>query len=233
MKKSILSVFLFFASLGVYADTAQSLELIKNKIEAKLLNDLIGTTEGKIQVSADKLDPRINLKPCADDKLEVFNPYQTPLLNTNTMGIKCMEDENHWTLFVPVRVSILKTVLVARRALVRGHKLNSDDIYPLEMDAQKLKQGYFTDPNDLIGLICKHDINPDSPLNPHNIELAKMVRRGEQVTITASDDNLTVSVEGVALNEGILGESIKVKNLSSKRIIDAQVSGRKKVKVIL
>lgn len=233
MKKSILSVLIFFASFCANAAPGQSLDLIKNKIEAYVLSELSTYAEGKIQVQADKLDPRLNLKACPEDKLELFNPYQTPMLSTNTMGIKCQEEENHWTLYVPIKISVLKTVLVAKRALVRGRRINSDDIYQVEMDTQKLKQGYFTDPRELIGLICKHDISPDSPLNPYNIELAKLVHRGDQVTIVASDDSLSVSMDGIAMSEGVLGESVKVKNLSSKRVIEAQVSGNKIVRVTL
>jgi flagella basal body P-ring formation protein FlgA len=233
VKKSILSVLIFFASISSYAAPGQSLDLLKNKIESYVLNELSTYTDGKIQVQADKLDPRLNLRACAEDKLELFNPYQTPMLSTNTMGVKCLEEENHWTLYVPIKINVLKTVLVAKRTLIKGRRINSDDIYQVEMDTQKLKQGYFTDSRELIGLICKHDISPDSPLNPYNIELAKLVHRGDQVTIVANNENLSVSMDGIAMSEGVLGESVRVKNLSSKRVIEAQVSGNKTVKVVL
>lgn len=231
MKKSILSVFLIFASTNLAASPPQSLDLLKNKIESHILNELSAYSEGKIQVSADRIDPRLTLKSCADEKLEIFNPYQTTMLNTSTMAVKCMEDSNHWTLYVPVKITILKTVLVAKRALLKGRKLNSDDIYQAEMDTQKLKQGYFIDHNELVGLVTKHDIAPDSPLNHYNIELAKLVHRGEQVTIIATDDYLTVSMAGIAINEGVLGDTVKIRNLKSKRVVEAQVTGRKKVRV--
>ncbi|WBV68308.1 flagellar basal body P-ring formation chaperone FlgA [Legionella pneumophila] len=206
--------------------------IIKNKIEQYALNELSNYTEGKIQVTADNIDPRLNLKVCDDNKLEVFNPYQTPMLNTSTMGIKCLEENNHWTLYIPVKITIFKSVLVAKRALLKGTKISNSDIYQTELDVQKLKQGYFTDSKELIGLVCKHDITPNSPLNPFNIELAKLVHKGEQVSIIAAHDNLTVSMDGIAMDEGALGDSVKVKNLSSKRIIEAQVTGKKTVKVI-
>lgn len=233
MKKNILSVLLFFASACLYAQHTQSLELLTNKIEEHVLNELASHAEGKIQVHAGKIDSRLNLKACAEDKLEIFNPYQTPMSSTNTIGVKCLEDSNHWTLYVPIRVSVLKTVLVAKQMLIKGHKINSNDIYQTELDAQKLKQGYFTESRELMGLICKHDISPNSPLNPYNIELPKMVHKGEQVSIIATKDNLSVSMNGIAMTDGILGDPVKVKSLSSKRIIEAQVSGRKKVKVVL
>lgn len=233
MKKSILSVLLIFASICIYAESSQSLELLKSKIEQYVLNELSSYTEGKVQVVADKIDARLNLKACSDDQLAIFNPYQTPMLSTNTIGIKCKEDTNHWTLYVPIRVTVLKTVLVAKRPLIKGSRITDDDIYQTELDVQKLKQGYFIDKNALLGQVCKQNISADSPLNAYNIELAKLVHKGEQVTIVASIDNLTISMAGVAIEDGALGEPVKVKNLSSKRIIEAQVSGARNVKVVL
>lgn len=232
MKKSILSVLLFFASSYIYADPSQSLDLLRSKIESYVLNELT-STEGKVQVVADKIDSRLNLKACADEQLAIFNPYQTPMLSTTTIGVKCKEETNHWTLYVPVRVTVLKTVLVAKRALVKGARITEDDIYQAELDSQKLKQGYFLDKNALLGQVCKQNISPDNPLTPYNIELDKLVHKGEQVSIIAGHDNLAISMAGIAVDDGALGEPVKVKNLSSKKIIEAQVSGLKKVQVVL
>lgn len=233
MKTNILSVLLFFASTCIHADSSQSLDLLKSKIEQYVLNELSSYTEGKIQVSADKIDSRLNLRACAEDQLSIFNPYQTPMLSTNTLGIKCKEDTNHWTLYVPIRVTILKTVFVAKHPLIKGSHVTEEDIYQVELDVQKLKQGYFIDSHELLGQVCKQNISADSPLNPYNIELAKLVHKGEQVSITAFNEGFSVSMDGVALDDGALGEPVKVKNLSSKRVIEAQVSGSKKVKVTI
>lgn len=233
MKKSILIVFMIFANSSLYANTIQSLDLLKNKIEEHVLDKLSNYSEGTLQVSAGKIQSRLTLKTCSDDKLQIFNPYQTPMLSTHTMGVKCLEENNHWTLYVPIKIVVLKTVIVAKRSLIKGSVLTQEDIYQTEMDAQKLKRGYFIESKELVGLVCKQDISADSPLTPHNIELAKLVHIGEQVTIIASNNNLSISMDGIALNEGALGEMVKVKNLKSKRIIEAAVAGDKKVKVIL
>ena len=106
MKKSILSVFLFFASICLYATQVQSLAHLKDKIEQHILNELSGYTEGKIQVSAHKIDSRLNLKACAEDQLSIFNPYQTPILNSSTMAVKCLEQDNHWILYTSNKLCI-------------------------------------------------------------------------------------------------------------------------------
>lgn len=232
MRKSIVAISLICSGI-LYAEPTQSLDLLQSKIEQYVLNELANYSEGKVQVRADKIDSRLNLRACADDQISVFNPYQTPMLSTNTMGIKCKEDTNHWTLYVPIRISLLKSVYVAKRALAKGTRVSETDVYQTELDTQKLKQGYFTTSQELVGQIAKMNINPDTPFSPYNIELAKLVHKGEQVSILASNNNLSISVEGIAIDDGAFGEPIKVKNLSSKKVIEAQVAGVKKVKVAI
>ncbi|MGL5741686.1 MAG: hypothetical protein ACRCXC_03605 [Legionella sp.] len=58
MRKCILSVLLFFASIGVHADTMQSSEVLTNKIEEHIRTELAAYKEGTIRVSADKIDSR-------------------------------------------------------------------------------------------------------------------------------------------------------------------------------
>jgi flagella basal body P-ring formation protein FlgA len=224
---------MILASTSLYANPTQSLEVLKEKIETYMLNQLAGSTEGKIQVTVEQIDSRLNLKTCNDNHLELFNPYHTPMISTGTMGIKCTEEANHWTLYVPVKVVVLKTVLLTKTALKQGRLLNKDDFYQAEMDIQKLRQGYFTNAKDLVGLVCKNDLGPDTVLTPYNIVLEKLVHRGEEISIIASSGNMNISVDGIAMGDGALGDIIKVKNAKSKRVIEAQVSGKKKVKVFM
>lgn len=232
MKKSILSVLLFFTSTVLLAEPTQSPAVLSKKIEQYVLHALSTYKEGRVHVVADQIDSRLNLKACAADQLMVFNPYQSPILSTSTMGIKCLEHDNHWSLYVPIHITILKTVYVAKRTLMKGDQITGSDIYQTEMNIHKLKHGYFNDIDDLAGRVCKQNIAINTAFNPHNVELAKVIHKGEKVTISTSNNNLMVSMDGIAINEGSIGETIKVKNLSSKKIIEAQVVGEKRVNVI-
>lgn len=232
VKKSILSVLLFFASTGLSAEPTQSPEILSKKIEQYVLNELSTYKEGRVHVAADQIDSRLNLKACAEDQLMVFNPYQSPILSTSTMGIKCQENDNHWSLYIPIHITILKTVYVAKRTLMKGDEITGSDIYQTELDVHKLKHGYFNDIDELAGRVCKQNIAINSPFNPNNVELAKIIHKGEKVIISTNNNNLTISMDGIAINEGSMGETIKVKNLSSKKIVEAQIVGEKKVSVI-
>jgi flagella basal body P-ring formation protein FlgA len=58
-----------------------------------------------------------------------------------------------------------------------------------------------------------------------------MVMRGQHVTIIAESGGLDLRVKGKALMDGRQGQTIQVKNLSSQKLIYAQVVGTGMVKV--
>lgn len=231
--KGILTTALFIASTNGLAEPFQSLEVLREKVEAYTLNQAAPIANGRMTVQAEQLDPRLTLNECADDKILIFNPYNTPILQSTTLGIKCNQEGNHWTLYVPVKISVLKQVYVAKKPLMKGSRISEDDIYLTEMDVQRLKQGYFSDQSHLIGHVCKQNVSADTPFTPFNLELPKLVRKGDELSITAVRDGLQITMSGIAMSDGILDETIKVKNRSSKKIIEATVSGERQVQIIL
>jgi flagella basal body P-ring formation protein FlgA len=64
-----------------------------------------------------------------------------------------------------------------------------------------------------------------------HIEQAEVIRKGDQVVITARSGTLSVRMPGEALSNGGLSEQIRVKNLNSKRVIKAQVIAPGQVEV--
>lgn len=220
-------------SLPAWTEPAwQSLTGLQTTLETWVLNELVPYHEGKIDVRAEKIDARLQLRPCADNHLQIFNPYKTPLLQTSIMGIRCNMPENHWTLYVPVHISLKKEIVVAKQMLLKGTHISMDDIYTLEMDTQALKQGYFTKKEDIIGQLCKNNIAPGTALTPANLEMAKMIKRGERVKIMVKQTGFTISMEGMALTDGIMGDVIEVRNLTSKKLIQATVNGPNEVLVM-
>ncbi|ARG98864.1 flagella basal body P-ring formation protein FlgA [Legionella micdadei] len=233
MQQTIFSLLLILTSTLSQASPRQSLDIIKQKVELYALNELSTQNNDEIEVSAEKIDPRLNLKACKEDKLEVFNPYKTPLLNTTTIGVKCREQDTHWTLYVPIQVTQKRLVLVANHSLPKGTRLTENDFDKLKVSVSQLKHGYFTDTKEVVDRVCKQNVPEGAILTPYNLQTPLMVRRGEQVSIQAINEMINVSMDGIALTDGSLGDTIKVQNLTSKRIVEAQVSANRQVRVTI
>jgi flagella basal body P-ring formation protein FlgA len=232
VKQCLLGMLMFLIQTFAIADSVQSLDLLKSKIEQYVLNELVTMVEGKININVEKMDSRLRLRACADDKLVIFNPSRTQTIHTNTMGIKCIEADNHWTLYVPIKISVLKLVYAAKQPLSRGSRIGVEDLYALEMDIQQLKQGYYTEEQQVLGKICKQPISQGTPFSPFNVQMPRLVIKGQQVNIVAGNEFFSVKMPGIALNDGILGESVSVKNLSSKKILEGKITASQEVRVL-
>jgi flagella basal body P-ring formation protein FlgA len=96
-----------------------------------------------------------------------------------------------------------------------------------------LAYGYFTNTKDAIGKITKRSFQPNELINPALLEAPKLVRRGERVTVVAEIDGIEVRMKGKALTDGASGDRVRVKNVSSKKIVEGTVIGANMVKVTI
>ena len=94
-----------------------------------------------------------------------------------------------------------------------------------------LSRGYFTRLEDVVGKIARTPINKEQVISLHSLATPKLVHRGQSVTIIARSETVIVKMNGNAMSDGHLGELIKVKNLRSQRIIEAEVIDNNLVRV--
>lgn len=233
LKRFMLAILVIFSHTAWSDQTEQSLIVLKERVEQYLLNQLVNQQEGNIKVTANKIDSRLHLKSCADDKIEIFNPYQSALTGSPTMGVRCEETDNHWTIYIGTHITIEKPVVTLRNNLIKGAVIKAEDLQLSPMDISQLKQGYFSDPAQVIGQVTKQNLNQGSTLLPGSLQNDVLIHKGQQVSIEAINDNFKVSMTGIALSNGTINDLVKVKNLSSNKVIEAQVISRSEVKVAL
>ena len=66
---------------------------------------------------------------------------------------------------------------------------------------------------------------------PLHLQQAEVVSKGDQVVISAASASINVRMPGEALANGAPGEQIRVRNLSSSRVIRARVKAPGQVQV--
>lgn len=115
-------------------------------------------------------------------------------------------------------------VFCAAGRLARGTSLESEDIITVYRDITMLGSDLPRTEADITGKVTKTTLQPGEIVYNRSLEKKEMVKRGEMVTIIAGSGPLKVSVPGEIENRGgALGEAVKVKNLMSRRIINARV----------
>lgn len=177
---------------------------------------------GDRSVTIGNLDPRLRLQRC-DLPLEAFFPPGAQRGANTTVGVRC-RGEKPWTLYVSARVTYTAPVIVAARPLPRGALLQSSDLVMVEREVASGPLGYLTDADTAVGMRLKRPVSVGSVLTDSLLEAAPTIMRGQRVTLVSQSAHLSVRMAGEALADAAPGERIKIRNLSSERIVEGTVT---------
>jgi len=185
----------------------------------------------KIEAEAETLDPRLRLSPCAS-KIEAFLPAGAKLSGNTTVGVRC-QSSKPWTVYIPVRIRIYDQVVVTSRPVAKGATLQEADIRLETRDMAVLAVVPFTDRNQVLGKLARHQLGLGLVINFNDLQYARLVHRGEKVTILAGSGGLEIRANGEALVDGAEGDQIRVRNSLTNIVIHATVTAAGVVRVPL
>ncbi len=186
-------------------------------------------TEGRYEIQVNQLDSRLRMPMC-DKELTASLESPAKPLGRVTVKVRC-EGSSPWTVFVPAQVRLFRDVVTATRPLRRAGIVEPDDVTLRERDVSLIGQGYFTSVDQAIGQRLTRPMVTDQVITLVHLEQAEVIRKGDQVVITARSGTLSVRMPGEALSNGGMAEQIRVKNLNSRRVIKAQVTAPGQVEV--
>lgn len=185
----------------------------------------------KVSVVADALDPRL-LMPACDQPLAGTVPGTSQEPSRVAVEVRC-QGTRTWRLFVPVRVSVEKDILVAAVPLERGKVLAAGDVILAQREVAAAPGGYLTNADAAVGKVVRRAVPAGAALSPAWLEAPVLIRRGQSVALEARSGAITVSMAGVARSDGTLGQTIGVENLSSRRVVQGIVRNEKSVEVLV
>ncbi len=156
--------------------------------------------------------------------LQVRNLSPRPaLLSRQRYRVECAAPA--WSVNVTSQADVSVLLLVARHTLERDQSLGADDVHTRRQSVSKHRQGIYGRVADIEGLSAKRRIRAGQVLSPPLLGAPLLVRRGQMVTIVATHDGIEAATQGEALSNGSAGEIIRVRNQSSEKVIETQVTG--------
>jgi flagella basal body P-ring formation protein FlgA len=185
------------------------------------------STSGQLKIQVHPLDERLADKTCD-------NPLQLSLVNgqlqrQNTVRILC-SDQNGWQLFVPAKISLYVNAVAVSRQLPAGSYLSSDILVQTDTELLQSRGAIINEARLIVGARTKRALNAGQILTQNDLCL---VCKGDVVTIEGVSNGLSVTTQATALQDGTLGDEVKVQNLQSKRIVTAQIIAVKRVEINL
>ncbi|MFT5879795.1 MAG: flagella basal body P-ring formation protein FlgA [Moritella sp.] len=186
--------------------------------ESFIKEQLLISKNERVSIDVTNIDLRIVLSHC-EGNMSATLVGNKSLQRAATVQISCRKPDA-WQVYVQVKIIRLVPVVVSRRPLSKGSLLTENNTKIKYMNRALLRSGYISDLAFVAHARLKRQVANEQMISARHICL---VCKGESVTITSSVGNLTVKTDGVALNNGILGEKINVRNRKSKRTVSGAV----------
>ncbi|OEC39418.1 flagella basal body P-ring formation protein FlgA [Pseudomonas sp. 1D4] len=169
-----------------------------------------------------------SLAPCSEPLSVTAEAARPDPLARQRYRVKCPAG---WQRVVVSQASARLPVLVSRVSIERGATLEASQLERKVMPLERLRQGFHQDPAEVVGQSARRSLRAGQVIGPANLAPPVLVRRGQRVTVLATAGGLNASVEAEALEDGRLGERIKLRNVSSRKPLEAKVTGPGQVRL--
>ena len=131
----------------------------------------------------------------------------------------------------PVKCSQMVDVAVAKVPLNRGNRITPDLLSSSVMDALGSGANCVLSDARLNGYQVASSLKPGTVLKWSHLSKVTLVRKGQVVNVFASGKGIFVEMKGQAMEDGVEGSFVRIRNISSNREFQAKVLNETSVKV--
>lgn len=129
------------------------------------------------------------------------------------------------------RVHSYEQVMVLNKTLPVNHAVTMDDIRIERIDTARARTGYITDTSKILGMVMRRTVQADKVLTLSMLQKPVIITYMANVNIISNVNSIEVKTLGQALQEGREGQLIRVKNVTTKKVVTAKVIDESTVEV--
>jgi flagella basal body P-ring formation protein FlgA len=207
---------------------AEQLQRLATDSAHAVLSD--GTPPVRMEVELGQLDPRLQLAPCA--QIQPYLPAGTRPLGRTRIGLRCIDGQARWNVFLPVTVKLFAQAVVTTAPLPMGTVLQASHFTLAEVDLAERADPAFTDTTAILGRTLARALGAGDTLRRNDVKARQYFQAGDLVRVVAVGKGYAVSAEGQAMSHGIEGQPARVRT-ESGRIITGVPAGDRRVEVAL
>jgi flagella basal body P-ring formation protein FlgA len=126
---------------------------------------------------------------------------------------------------VRVKLDVLKGVVVSSKFLSKDTRISPDDIRLVNKWFDRIPARVVTNLDDVVGQTLRTNVKLNTEITRSMLQNLPVVKKGKLVRIVLQKGPLKISTIGLSNQDGETGDLIRVKNISSQKIIYAKVVG--------
>jgi flagella basal body P-ring formation protein FlgA len=201
------------------------------------------TEPAKVEIAP--IDPRVNVQECQQPLL-----IDLPFASRESVRVRCAQPA--WQIFLrvqaaasaasaaptapatgsaPAAAPVNRTTVITRHLIQRGTQLQPAMLEEVSRPTQGMDPQAVSSLQDLVHGEAARDLPAGQVVRSSDIRRAILVKQGQSALMSVGQDKgfqITVRVE--ALQDGRMGEQIRLKNTESGRLLTGTVTGPNAVK---
>jgi flagellar basal body P-ring formation protein FlgA len=165
--------------------------------------DLPTDVESSVAVSAINFDPNSNRFAA----VLVAPADGPPIIQRNVFG----------TVYEMAQIPVPKRLISA------GETILAEDLEWQAVQLTRLSGNSLTDAEQLIGRVAKRPLRAGQTLRQTDVAVSPVIRKNDLIHLVVKTGQMTLSVQGKALQDAALGQTIRVINVNSNRQLSGTV----------
>ena len=138
-----------------------------------------------------------------------------------------LESLGLWQL--PVQARVMREIWVAGAMLPRGQSLRDAELTQEKRDLLTLRDSIIALPAGHEAMELAENVSAGAPLTARSLRMRPVIRRGKIVEALVQEGALVISVKVEALEDGVPGQTVRVRNPQSKREFRGKVKNEETI----
>lgn len=152
-----------------------------------------------------------------------INHQLSRALTPGRNGIELSCHQPRWQQNLAIQLHIHQEIVILANPVGIGQPLSAEDISLIRHDLSNLGRDFYSDPELVIGQQLKRNVRTGTILTSALLEAPQLIGRGDLVSILIKRPTLTLETQGTALENGKLGDTIRIRNNQSNNIVVGRV----------
>ncbi len=206
------------------AETPIAADAIQSRIAEAIASRMPASGHYKVSLA----DPayQLVLPDAAQNRWQIaaltYNPAQQSF--QATLGFVNEQGTNEYVALSGRALAVIDVPAFTRDIAI-GETINDTDITTLEFPAGNVGTSLITSQIGLAGQAARRVVRAHTPLYTYDVAKPVTIKKGELVTVTFSLPGIQLTTQGQALNNAGKGDTVSILNPSSRRTIEARVTG--------
>ena len=204
---------------------------MSQRVTAPMVRDAISTavqermgTSSDLDIALDGGDLELDLPTDVENSVSVsainFNPSSNrfaAVLVAPAEGPPVIQRNVFGTVYEMAQIPVPKRLISA------GDVIAADDLEWQAVHLSRLSGNSLTDAEQLVGRMAKRPLKAGQILRQSDVAVSPVIRKNDLIRLVVKTGQMTLSVQGKALQDAALGQTVRVVNTNSNRQLTGTV----------